>query len=57
MLKVGSKRRRTKAELDEEKLNEVLKQQKLESDMRELANLRNRVQDAEHRAENNAGAA
>ena len=57
MLKVGSKRRRTKAELDEEKQNEVLKQQKLESDMRELANLRNRVVDAEQRAENNAGAA
>ena len=57
MLKVGSKRRRTKAELDEEKQNEVLKQQKLESDMQELANLRNRVIDAEQRAENNAGGA
>ena len=33
MLKVGSKRRRTKAEIDEEKENEVIKQQKLESDM------------------------
>ena len=57
MLKVGSKRRRTKAEIDEEKENEVIKQQKLESDMRELSNLRNRVQEAEERAENNAGAA
>ena len=29
----------------------------MEADMRELANLRSKVQDAEHRAANNAGAA
>ena len=44
MLKVGSKRRRTKREIEEEKEDEAGKQQKLESDMRELANLRGRVQ-------------
>ena len=40
MLKKESKRRRTKAEIEEEKQEEILKRQKLESDMEELANLR-----------------
>ena len=40
MIKKESKRRRTKAEIEEEKQEEILKRQKLESDMEELANLR-----------------
>ena len=57
MLKVGSKRRRTKREIEEEKEDEAVKQQKLESDMRELANLRGRVQQAEQQADSNKAAA
>ena len=56
-MKVGSKRRRTKNEIEDQKQEEVLKQQKLEADMQELANLRQRVQAAEDRALNNEGAA
>ena len=40
LMKVGSKRRRTKNEIEDQKQEEVLKQQKLEADMQELANLR-----------------
>jgi len=43
MMKVGSKRRRTKNEIEEQKQEEVLKQQKLEADLQELADLRSRV--------------
>ena len=57
MLKVGSKRRRTKNEIEEQKQEEVLKQQKLEADLQELADLRARVHEAESRALNNEGAA
>jgi len=57
MLKVGSKRRRTKREIEEEKEDEAGKQQKLESDMRELASLRGRVQQAEQQADSNKAAA
>ena len=57
MLKVGSKRRRTKREIEEEKEDEASKQQKLESDMRELASLRGRVQQAEQQADSNKAAA
>ena len=56
LLKVGSKRRRTKNEIEEEKQEEIMKQQKLQQDMEELASLRARVQDAEHRAVENVGA-
>ena len=57
MLKVGSKRRRTKAEIEDEKEQEALKQQKLESDLQELANLRGRIQEAEEQANTNKAAA
>ena len=57
MMKVGSKRRRTKNEIDEQKQEEILKQQKLEADLQELADLRARVHEAESRAINNEGAA
>ena len=56
LLKVGSKRRRTKNEIEEEKQEKVLKQQKLEEDMQELADLRRRVNQAEEEAANNRGA-
>ena len=46
---MGSKRRRTKNEIEEEKLEEIVKQQKLEADMQELVNLRARVQQAEYK--------
>jgi len=57
MLKVGSKRRRTKAEIEDEKEEEALKQQKLEADLQELANLRSRIQEAEEQANTNKAAA
>ena len=57
MLKVGSKRRRTKNEIDEEKQMEEARKVQMAADMQELAALRNRVQEAEYRADNNAGAA
>ena len=57
MLKVGSKRRRTKAEIDDEKEQEALKQQKLEVDLQELTNLRSRIQEAEEQANTNKAAA
>ena len=56
MLKVGSKRRRTKNEIEEEKQEEIVKQEQLEQDMAELANLRGRVQRAEKEASENVGA-
>ena len=55
MLKVGSKRRRTKNEIEEEKQEEIVKQEQLEQDMAELANLRGRVQRAEKVASENVG--
>ena len=57
MLKVGSKRRRTKGEIEEEKLMEAERKEQMAADMRELASLRSKVKDAENRAESNAGAA
>ena len=57
MLKVGSKRRRTKNEIEEEKQMEEARKVQMVADMQELAALRNRVQEAEYRADNNAGAA
>ena len=44
MLKKSNKRRRTKAQIEEEKQEEVLKRQRLAADMAELATLRLRVQ-------------
>ena len=43
MLKKTNKRRRTKAQIEEEKQEEVLKRQMLASDMAELTTLRLRV--------------
>ena len=57
MLKVGSKRRRTKNEIEEEKQMEEARKVQMVADMQELAALRNRVQEAEYRADNNAGTA
>ena len=57
MMKVGSKRRRTKNEIEEEKQEEIVKQQKLQADLEELANLRGRIQQAEQVANTNVEAA
>ena len=51
MLKVGSKRRRTKAEIEEQKQDEITRQEQIEAELQELANLRGRVQQAEGRAQ------
>ena len=47
MLKKSNKRKRTRAQIEEEKQQEVLKKQKLASDMAELATLRLRIEAAE----------
>ena len=57
MLKKESKRRRTRAEIEEEKQEEILKRQKLAEDQQELQSLRARMQGAEQQAMNNKGAA
>ena len=57
MLKKESKRRRTRAEIEEEKQEETLKRQKLAEDMQELQSLRGRMREAEQQAMNNKGAA
>ena len=57
MMKVGSKRRRTKNEIEEQKQEEIVKQQKLAMDLEELANLRGRIQQAEERADTDVEAA
>ena len=57
MLKIGVKRRRTKAEIEEQKQEEIRKEQKIVAELQELAGLRDRVQQAEQIAENNKGAA
>ena len=51
MLKVGSKRRRTKNEIEEQKQGEIARQEQIEAELAELANLRGRVQEAEGRAQ------
>ena len=51
LLKVGSKRRRTKNEIEEQKQEEVARQEQIEAELAELANLRGRVQEAEGRAQ------
>ena len=56
MLKKTNKRRRTKAQIEEEKQEEVLKRQRLASDMAELTTLRLRVQQAERDAVTNKSA-
>jgi len=56
MLKKSNKRRRTKAQLEEEKQEEVLKRQRLAADMAELATLRLRVEKAERDAQTNVSA-
>ena len=43
MLKVGVKRRRTQAQIKEDKESIILQEMQQESAMEELANLRNRV--------------
>ena len=57
MLKKESKRRRTRAEIEEQKQEETLKRQKLAEYMQELQSLRARMQEAEQQALNNKGAA
>jgi len=57
MLKIGVKRRRTKAQIAEDKEEEVLKLSEQQEAIAELASLRRRVQEAEHAAANNVGAA
>ena len=47
MLKKESKRRRTRAEIEEQKQEETLKRQKLAEDMQELQSLRACMQEAE----------
>ena len=56
MLKKTNKRRRTKAQIEEEKQEEVLKRQRLASDMAELTTLRLKVQQAEREARTNESA-
>ena len=57
MLKVGSKRRRTKHEIEEQKQSEIARQEQIEAELQELANLRGRVQQAEGRAQQAEGRA
>ena len=54
MLKKSNKRRRTKAQIEEEKQEEMLKRQRLAADMAELATPRLQVQQAEKKASMNA---
>ena len=51
MLKVCSKKRRTKYEIEEQKQGEIARQEQIEAELAELANLRGRVQEAEGRAQ------
>ena len=51
MLKVGSKRRRTKGEIEEQKQGEIARQEQIEAELQELADLRGRVHQAEGRAQ------
>ena len=57
LLKKNMKRRRTKAEIEEEKQEETLKRQRMAADMAELVTLRARIQQAEEVAHNNQMAA
>lgn len=57
LLKKSNKRRRTKAEIEEDKQEEILKRQRIASDMAELAALRLRVETAEREARNHKAAA
>ena len=47
MLKIGNKRRRTKAQIEEDKEEEIRQQEKLASELEELADLRGRIRAAE----------
>ena len=47
MLKKNTKRKRTRAQIEEEKQEEVLKKQRLVADMTELITLRSRIEAAE----------
>ena len=47
MLKIGTKRRRTQAQIKEDEAEEIIKLEDHESKLAELANLRARVQEAE----------
>ena len=53
MCKVGNKRRRTKAQIKEDKRQAVLKEHEQQNAMNELAILRQRVQQAEQKATEN----
>jgi len=51
MLKVCINRRQTKYEIEEQKQEEIARQEQIEAELAELANLRGRVQEAEGRAQ------
>ena len=57
MLKVGVKRRRTQAQIKDDKEDIILQEMQQQEAMEELANLRGRVQEAEHQATTNKAAA
>ena len=57
MLKIGIKRRRTQAQIREDQVEEIVKQEEQESKLAELAELRGRVQEAERQANSNKAAA
>ena len=57
MLKVGVKRRRTQAQIKDDKEDIILQEMQQQEAMGELANLRARVQEAEQQATTNKAAA
>jgi len=57
MLKLGVKRRRTQAQIKEDKEDIILQEIQQQEAMEELAALRNRVQEAEEQATTNKAAA
>ena len=57
MLKVGVKRRRTKAQIQEQEREELEERERQQSALAELAELRAQVQHARHQAETNRAAA
>ena len=57
MLKIGSKRRRTKAQIANDNEQTLLMAQETAQNLQELASLRARIGDAEQKAETNKAAA
>ena len=56
MLKIGIKRRRTKAQIENDKQEEILREQDQQVKLAELADLRRRIELAEHTATTNKAA-